>query len=87
MTSIEFEDQVVSIKVDHEKCSMCEECLDENGNFCPKNLFYKDKVKNKENQEIEGIRFKFGKIANCQGCLRYEALCPEKAIKPISFKV
>ena len=62
VTSIEFEDQVVSIKVDHEKCSMCEECLDEKGNFCPKNLFYKDKVKNKENQEIEGIKFKFREI-------------------------
>jgi len=82
VTSIEFEDQVVSIKVDHEKCSMCEECLDENGNFCPKNLFYKDKVKSKESEEVEGIRFKFREIA-----LRCEALCPEKAIKPISFKV
>jgi len=86
VTSIEFEDQVVSIKVDHEKCSMCEECLDENGNSCPKNLFYKDKVKNKENQEIEGIRFKFREIANCQGCLRCETLCPEKAIKPVTFE-
>jgi len=86
VTSIEFEDQIVSIKIDHEKCSMCEECLDESGNFCPKNLFYKDKVKNKENQEIEGIRFKFREIANCQGCLRCEAFCPEKAIKPVTFE-
>lgn len=80
-------DQVVSIKIDHEKCSMCEQCLDENGEFCPKNLFYKDKVKDKQNQEIEGIRFKYKEIAKCQGCLRCATLCPEKALKPVKFEV
>lgn len=87
VTSIEFEDQVVSIKIDHEKCSMCEDCLDERGNFCPKNLFYKDIVKDKENNEIQGIRFKFKEIAKCQGCLKCVLLCPEKAIKTVTFEV
>ncbi|MFX1488727.1 MAG: hypothetical protein ACFFBI_06235, partial [Promethearchaeota archaeon] len=86
VTSIEFAEQVISIKIDHEKCSMCEECLEGNGKFCPKNLFYKAKVKDKENKEIEGVRFKFREIAKCQGCLRCEALCPDKAIKPVTFK-
>lgn len=86
VTSIEFEDQVVSIKIDHEKCSMCEKCLDESGNFCPKNLFYKDLVTNRENQEIEGIKFKFREIAKCQGCLRCATQCPENALKPIIFE-
>lgn len=87
ITSIESDDQIVSIKVDHEKCSMCELCLNDSGNFCPKNLFYKDNVKNKENQETEGIRFKFKEIAKCQGCLKCVALCPENAIKPVKFEV
>jgi len=86
VTSIESSEQVISIKIDHEKCSMCEECLDETGNFCPKNLFYKAMVKDKENQEIEGVRFNFMEIAKCQGCLRCAALCPNKAIKPVTFK-
>lgn len=80
-------DQVVSIKIDYEKCSICEQCLDENGEFCPKNLFYKDKVKDKQSQEIEGTRFKFKEIAKCQGCLRCATLCPEKALKPVKFEV
>jgi ferredoxin len=86
VTSIEFQDQIVSIKIDHEKCSMCEDCLDNEGNFCPKNLFFKDKIKLKEKKEIEGIRFKFREIAKCQGCLRCESSCPEKAIKPVNFE-
>ncbi len=86
VTSIEFEDQVVSIKVDHEKCSMCKKCLEESGKFCPKNLFYKGKVEVRENKESEGIRFKFKEIAKCQGCLRCAAQCPEKAIKPVKFE-
>ena len=66
---------------------MCEDCLDKRGNFCPKNLFYKDIVKDKENNEIQGIRFKFKEIAKCQGCLKCVLLCPEKAIKTVTFKV
>ena len=76
--------QVVSIKIDHEKCSMCQKCLDNSGKFCPKNLFYKDMVK-KEEKEQEGIRFKFSEISKCQGCLKCEASCPEKAIKPVKI--
>ena len=86
VTSIELDEQVVSIKIDHEKCTMCEECLDKDGSFCPKNLFYKDTIK-KLNKEEEGIRFKFQEIGKCQGCLKCEMLCPERAIKPIKFKV
>jgi ferredoxin len=77
---------VVSIKIDHEKCSMCEDCLNEEGEFCPKNLFYRGKVKDKENNEIDGIKFKFKEISKCQGCLRCAALCPEKALKPATFE-
>ncbi len=88
VTSIESEDQVISIKINHEKCSMCEECLDKSGKFCPKNLFHKSIVRDKaKNNEIEGIRFKFTEISKCQKCLRCEALCPEKAINPVKFKV
>jgi len=75
-----------SLVIDHEICSMCEECLDDNSKFCPKNLFYKSKVKNKENEEIEGIRFKFREIAKCQGCLKCVDLCPENGIKPVKYK-
>ena len=87
VTSIEFEDQVISIKIDHEKCSMCEDCLDASGNFCPKNLFYKDKVEDKKNKEIEGIRFKYREINKCQRCLKCVVQCPEKAIKSVKFEV
>ncbi len=86
VTSIEYNDQVVSIKIDHEKCIMCERCLDKESNFCPKNLFYKDNVK-KLSTEEEGIRFKFNEIIKCQGCLKCEKMCPEKAIIPIKLKL
>lgn len=78
-------EQVVSIKIDHELCSMCGECVDENGNFCPKNLFYRGKVK-KSGKEGEGIRYKFKEIVKCQGCLKCEASCPEGAIKPVKYE-
>jgi ferredoxin len=86
VTSVEFEDQVISIKIDHEECSMCEDCLKQDGTFCPKKLFFQGKVKNKENQEIDGIIFKFKEIVKCQKCLKCVDLCPEKAIKPVTFK-
>jgi len=85
VTSIDHHDQVVSIKIDHEKCTMCEKCLAEDGKFCPKNLFYKGIVR-KLNIEEEGIRFKFNEIGKCQGCLRCELSCPEVAIKPVKFE-
>ena len=65
---------------------MCEKCLDENGNFCPKNLFYKDLVKKIKTEE-DGIRYKYREIAKCQGCLKCELSCPERAIKPVKFEV
>lgn len=64
---------------------MCEKCLENNGRFCPKNLFYKDLVK-KVGGEKEGIRYKFREIAKCQGCLKCELLCPEEAIEPVKFE-
>ncbi len=85
VTSITSPDQIVSIKIDHEKCTMCEKCLDENGKFCPKNLFYKDIVK-KVRREEEGVRYKYREIARCQGCLKCELSCPERAIKPVKFE-
>jgi len=87
VTSIEVDDQVVSIKIDHEKCNLCEECISDDGTFCPKKLFYRGKGKIYENQEQDGIKFKFREISKCQGCLRCTILCPQKAIKPIKFKV
>jgi len=51
------------IMPNHEKCTMCEKCLDENGNFCPKNLFFKDIVKKIKTEE-DGIRYKYREIAN-----------------------
>lgn len=77
--------QVLSIKIDHDKCNMCGLCLDDNGNFCPKNLYYKDSIK-KDGKETDGIRFKFKEIAKCQGCLVCEKLCPEGAIEPVIYE-
>ena len=85
VTSITHPQQIVSIKVDHEKCSMCEDCLVLDGKFCPKNLFFKDIVK-KDGREEEGIRYKFLEIAKCQGCLKCELLCPEGAIQPVKYE-
>ena len=87
VTSIEVNEQVVSIKIDHEKCNSCEECISDDSNFCPKNLFYRGKVNNNENQGQDGIKFKFREILKCQGCLRCTILCPQKAIKPLKFNV
>ena len=65
---------------------MCELCLDKNGKFCPKYLFYKDSVK-KVQGEDQGIRYKFNEIAKCQGCLKCQLLCPEGAIKPVKYEL
>ena len=85
VTSIDQPEQIVSIKIDHEKCSMCEKCLDQDGGFCPQNLFYIDSVKKVDKDEV-GIRFKFKEIGKCQGCLKCENLCPEKAIQPVKLE-
>ncbi|MHA1149904.1 MAG: 4Fe-4S binding protein [Promethearchaeota archaeon] len=77
--------QVVTIKIDHEECNLCGKCIKTDGSFCPKNLFYLGKIK-KNGNDIDGIRYKFKEIAKCQGCLKCEASCPEKAIKPIIFE-
>lgn len=84
VTSVE-PGEVVSIKIDHEKCTMCEVCLEDNGKFCPQNLFYKDKVRKNEKEE-DGIRYKYKEIAKCQRCLKCELSCPVGAIKPIIFE-
>jgi electron transport complex protein RnfB len=84
VTSIVYPDQIISIKIDHEKCTLCELCLDNNGKFCPKNLFYKGIVK-KVGREEEGIRYKFKEISKCQGCLKCELSCPEGAIEPVKY--
>ncbi len=63
---------------------MCEKCLDQDGDFCPQNLFYIGSVK-KGGKEDVGIRFKFKEIAKCQGCLKCESFCPEGAIKPVVY--
>ena len=84
VTSIDHHDQVVSIKIDHEQCTMCEKCLDKDGKFCPKNLFYKGLVRKLDIEE-EGIMFKFNEIGKCQSCLKCTS-CPEGAIKPVKFE-
>ncbi|TFF94637.1 MAG: 4Fe-4S dicluster domain-containing protein [Promethearchaeota archaeon] len=83
VTSVEPK-EIISIKIDHELCTMCGACLVNEGRFCPNNLFYIDKVK-KKNGEVEGIRFKFREIAKCQGCLKCQKSCPEGAIQPIQY--
>lgn len=85
VTSITRPDQIVSIKINHEKCTMCGKCLDQDGKFCPKNLFYKDVVK-KIDVEEPGIRYKFTEISKCQGCLKCELSCPDKAIQPVRYE-
>jgi ferredoxin len=85
VTSVVQPEQVLSIKVEHDKCTICEKCLNDEGKFCPKSLFYKDKV-TIEGKEQVVIRFKYKEIAKCQGCLKCELSCPENAIKPVKFE-
>ena len=85
VTSVEKPEQVLSIKIEHDLCTMCEECLADQGKFCPKNLFYKDRM-TIDGKEQDVIRFKFKEIAKCQGCLKCELSCPENAIKPVIFE-
>jgi len=80
VTSVESE-QVLTIKIDHDKCTLCEECLSD---YCPHDLFYKDKIKLGE-KEIEIIKFKYNEVARCRGCLKCQAQCPENAILPVIF--
>lgn len=76
--------QVLSVKIDHEKCTMCRECLKDQGSFCPYDLFYLDKKKI-NGIETEVIKFKYNEVGKCKGCLKCELSCPEKAIKPIEY--
>ncbi|MHA1763558.1 MAG: 4Fe-4S binding protein, partial [Promethearchaeota archaeon] len=78
-----FPNQVINIKIDHDKCNKCWKCT-ENG-FCPNHLFYKDLIM-LDHKEIEGIRFKFKEISRCQNCLICEAKCLQKAIIPVIVK-
>ena len=64
---------------------MCEKCIDQDDGFCPQTLFYIDSVKKGDKEDI-GIRFKFEEIGKCQGCLKCEKSCPEKAIKPVKYE-
>ncbi len=61
------------------------ECVDDKGNFCPKNLFFLDKEK-VNGKEIDKIKFKFKEIAKCQGCLKCEVSCSKEAIKPVKYE-
>ncbi len=85
VTSIQNQYQVLTIKVEHDKCDLCLDCVDDKGNFCPKNLFYLDKEKVNQ-KEFDKIKFKFKEIANCQGCLKCEFSCSKKAIKPVKYE-
>lgn len=79
-------EKVLTVKIEHEKCTMCLNCINEDGKFCPNDLFYVDKVKTGDGKEAEGIRFKFHEVEKCQGCLQCELACPEQAIKPVKFE-
>ena len=78
--------QVLTIKVDHDRCTMCKDCIKNHGTFCPNNLFYIDKKK-VNGKEIDVIKFNFREVRKCKGCLKCELSCPEKAIKPIEYEV
>lgn len=65
---------------------MCLKCVDDNENFCPKGLFYVDKFR-RNSGEVEIIKFNFKETSKCQGCLKCEQSCPEKAIKPVKFEI
>ena len=85
VTSVIGQQQVLTVKIELEKCNLCLKCVDENTKLCPNNLFYLDKILNK-GEEIEVTKFKFKEIDKCQGCLKCELSCPEKAIKPVKFE-
>ncbi|MFO7796036.1 MAG: 4Fe-4S binding protein [Promethearchaeati archaeon] len=85
VTSVTSE-KVLTIKIEHEKCNMCLRCINEDGTFCPNDLYYLGKVKDKDGKEIDGIRFKFSEVDKCQGCLKCELSCPQDAIKIVKFE-
>ena len=86
VTSVVGRQQVLTVKIEHENCNLCGKCVDKESKLCPKNLFYKGKIR-VNGKEIDGIKFKFKKIAKCQGCLKCELSCPENAIKPIKLEI
>ncbi|TFG22075.1 MAG: 4Fe-4S dicluster domain-containing protein [Promethearchaeota archaeon] len=85
ITSVVSQQQVLTVKIEHERCNLCLKCVDREVKLCPNNLFYKDKIRVND-KEIDVIKFKFKEIAKCQGCFKCELSCPEKAIKVIKFE-
>jgi len=81
--SVQRSNQILNIKIDRNKCTLCGICLNDNGKYCPQNLFYKEKLKNK----IEIVKFKNKEIDDCQGCLNCVVSCPEQAIIPFLFNI
>ncbi len=77
-------EQVLTVKIEHDTCTMCGECTKHDGKFCPNDLFHIGMVKNKGKEE-EGVKFKFKEIGKCQGCLKCESSCQANAIKIIKF--
>ncbi|MFX0073574.1 MAG: 4Fe-4S dicluster domain-containing protein, partial [Candidatus Hermodarchaeota archaeon] len=37
VTSIEIPNQVLTVKIEPEKCNLCLKCIEDDGKFCPKN--------------------------------------------------
>jgi len=76
--------QVLTIKIDHNKCTICGECVKNHGTFCPNDLFYLGKIKVND-KEIMGIKFNYIEVGKCMGCLKCKLKCREGAIKPIEY--
>ncbi len=77
--------QVLTVKIEREKCSLCLDCISSENKFCPNSLFYVGSIE-KNGKDVEVIKFKFNEVGKCQGCLKCEFSCPEKAIKPVKFE-
>jgi ferredoxin len=76
VSSIE-EGKLKGFKIDHQKCTLCKTCLNEN--FCFLNLY--ELKKDKDGKEF--ILFRKEAISDCYKCLKCFKNCPNNAIIPV----